>query len=264
MVLQTLTSDRLFTRHGFFSRNGGVSEDQYHSLNASFFVGDRGLNVIKNRKILADYFEVSPERLFFPRQIHGLRVCLIRDYTKWHIAAKYHPRADALVSDSENVAIGVTTADCLPILMVDIENRVIAAVHGGWRSLLGGIIAKTIDAMNYLGASNKNICVAVGPCINVDSYQVGAEILEKLKGRESSFASKINDQTLLDLPRLTHYHLLRAKILDENICLKSACDTFTNRQFFSSRASKSNKEYALSVFSYGCQPSIISLNNNFS
>ena len=259
-MVQVLTSDKLLTRHGFFSRNGGVSKGQYYSLNASFFVGDRASSVVDNRRILADCFGVRLERLFIPRQVHGSRVCLIRDHTVWHRNPKYHPRADALVSDSKNVAIGITTADCVPILLVDDENQVMAAIHGGWRGILGGVVANTIEAMEYMGAYRKNIFAAVGPCINMVSYPVGQEILEKLREDEKKFTARIDSQTLLDLPLLVRHCLVKAKVLRKNICLESARDTFANSSlFFSSRVSRSVENGALSSFSYGCQPSIISL-----
>src|SRR6202012_523293 len=96
------------------------------------------------------------------------------------------PQADALVTATPGLALGILTADCAPVLFADAQARVIGAAHAGWKGALGGVIESTLAAMEKLGASRLHITAAVGPCIAQDSYEVGAEFRDRFTGTDSA------------------------------------------------------------------------------
>ncbi|MFA5041006.1 MAG: peptidoglycan editing factor PgeF [Bdellovibrionales bacterium] len=125
-------------------------------------------------KKMAAYLEVSPEHFLSCRQIHSSKVVSVKDVWNMNNA----PEADALVTNRTGVALGILTADCVPVLFADPERSVIGAAHAGWRGALGGVLESTVEAMEGLGAHKKSIHAALGPCIWQDSYEVGSEFPE--------------------------------------------------------------------------------------
>src|SRR5437899_6391794 len=123
---------------------------------------------------MAEQMGVTPERLLSAHQIHSPDVVVATG--PW-LGDK--PRADALVTSTEGIAIGVTAADCGPILFADAAARVIGAAHAGWKGALTGVLESTIDAMEKLGADRSGIVAAIGPPIRQHSYEVGSEFVER-------------------------------------------------------------------------------------
>ena len=105
------------------------------------------------------------------------------------MAQRTRPRADAIVTRTEGIAIGVTTADCGPILFADPAARVIGAAHAGWKGALTGVLESTIDAMEKLGADRGSMVVAIGPLIRQNSYEVGGEFVERFVDADAGNAS---------------------------------------------------------------------------
>ena len=134
-----LTADSLETlpgiRHGFFSRQGGVSEGAYSSLNCGFGSGDERDRVTANRACAMQRLGAPVERLATAYQVHSDRAAVVE--APWPLDDR--PQVDALVTRTPGLALGVLTADCVPLLLVDQEARVVAAVHAGWRGLAAGI-----------------------------------------------------------------------------------------------------------------------------
>jgi len=160
-------------RHAFFTRAGGVSDGVYESLNGGVGSRDAPDKVAENRARMAASLGVAPERLISAYQIHSPTV-VVADQP-W--SADNRPRADAIVTRTPKLAIGVSTADCGPLLFADAEAGVIGAAHAGWRGAASGVIEATVAAMEQLGAERDRIAVALGPTIRQANYEVGPEFV---------------------------------------------------------------------------------------
>ena len=169
-------------RHGFFTRQGGVSSGVYASLNGGLGSQDSAENVAENRARMAAALEVEPDRLLTAFQVHSPDVAIVE--TPWPTQAR--PRADALVTRMPGLAIGVTTADCGPILLADREARVIGAAHAGWRGALAGVAEATVAAMERLGAERLRIRAVLGPMIRQANYEVGPDLLSRFTDDDSA------------------------------------------------------------------------------
>lgn len=161
-----------FVRHAFFTRAGGVSDGIYGSLNVGFGSADRAENVAENRRRAAAALDRPPEALHTVHQVHGNDVVRVEG-DAWDPTAA--PKADALVTDRPGAALGIMTADCVPVLFADASAGVIGAAHSGWRGTVVGVLPAVVAAMEDLGASRRNIHAAVGPAIAQSSYEVGPE-----------------------------------------------------------------------------------------
>src|SRR6476659_11167547 len=162
-------------RHAFFTREGGVSEGLYQSLNGGLGSNDDPAKVAEIRRRMAEQMGVAPQRLLSAFQIHSPDAVVATGPGQG--AAR--PRADAIVTRTEGLAIGITAADCGPVLLVDPNARVIGAVHAGWKGALTGIVESTVEAMEKLGADRSGIVAAIGPLIRQHSYEVGGEFVER-------------------------------------------------------------------------------------
>ncbi len=165
-------------RHGFFTRQGGVSGGIYASLNCGPGSRDAAENVAQNRARVAELLGAEPHRLLTLHQKHSAEV-VVAD-KPWRTL----PEADAVVTAKPGLAIGILTADCAPVLFCDAEARVIGAAHAGWRGALSGIVEATVEAMETLGASPQRIVAAIGPAISQEAYEVGAEFVDQFLANE--------------------------------------------------------------------------------
>ncbi len=158
-------------RHGFFTRNGGVSEGPFASLNCGLSAGDEPARVAENRARATARLDLPWDALCTPYQCHGTHCIAVT--SPWPHDAR--PKADALVTDRPGLALGVLTADCAPVLLADASARVVGIAHAGWRGALAGVLEAAVGAMAELGAAPANVVAAVGPCIGPNSYEVGPE-----------------------------------------------------------------------------------------
>jgi hypothetical protein len=169
--------------HGFFGRRGGVSNGIFASLNCGPGSGDERANVIENRKRVAD--TLSPNTpLLTLYQIHSGNAVTVT--APWNIGDG--PQADAMVTNVPNLALGILTADCAPVLFADPEAKVIGAAHAGWKGALDGVTDSTIAAMEALGAKRNRIAAAIGPCISQTNYEVGPEFRDRFLESDPAFA----------------------------------------------------------------------------
>ena len=200
-MLQAPSLSRLARiRHAFFTRSGGVSDGVYASLNGGIGSNDAPDKVAENRARMAVTLGVAPDRFLTPYQIHSPDV-VVADGS-W--TQETRPRADAVVTREPNLAIGVSTADCGPLLFADAEAGVVGAAHAGWRGAFTGVIEATLAGMEKLGASRQHITVALGPTIRQPNYEVGPEFLERFRAadmdNERFFApSKREGHAMFDL-----------------------------------------------------------------
>ena len=158
-------------RHAFFTREGGVSQGIYASLNCGLGSKDDPELVRENRRRVLGALELENAPLLTPYQIHSADVAVVEE--AWSDGEA--PRVDALVTGKRGLALGVASADCVPVLFADREAGVIGAAHAGWRGALAGVTDATLEAMAGLGARRDRIIAGIGPAICQRSYEVGAE-----------------------------------------------------------------------------------------
>lgn len=188
-------------RHAFFTREGGVSEGLYASLNVGLGSSDRPENVHENRARVARALGVAPAGLALPFQVHSPDAVVVR--APWGEGER--PRADAVVTDVPGLAMAVTTADCTPVLFADPEAGVVGAAHAGWRGALRGVLESTVAAMEGIGAERQRIVAVIGPTISADAYEVGPEFVARFleeDGRSAPFFGRAEraGHSMFDLP----------------------------------------------------------------
>lgn len=158
-------------RHGFFTREGGVSGGLYASLNCGLGSDDDRTHVLENRSRVSQALGVQSDRMVSPYQIHSDKAVLASE--PWDRGDA--PRADALVTTTPGLAIAIATADCAPVLFADTSGCVVGAAHAGWRGALDGVLEATVDLMVAEGGTRESIVAAVGPAISGRSYEVGED-----------------------------------------------------------------------------------------
>jgi YfiH family protein len=213
----------------------------YASLNGGVGSNDRPENVAENRARMAAILGVSPARLLTAYQIHSPDVVVAEE--PW--TRDTRPRADAIVTRMPRLAIGVSTADCGPLLLADGDARVIGAAHAGWRGALTGVIEATIAAMERLGADRKTMAAALGPTIRQPNYEVGPEFVERFFSADAGnarffAASQKREHALFDLAGYIGARVRRAGIAQfEDLGL---CTYAEPERFFSYRRTTHNGE----------------------
>ena len=227
-------------RHAFFSREGGVSEGVYAGLNGGTGSNDDAARVAENRRRMAEQMGVAPDRLLTLYQVHSPDVVVAT--APWDGGAR--PKADAIVTSTEGLAIGVTAADCGPILLVDPGARVIGAAHAGWKGALTGVLESTVDAMEKLGADRSGIVAAIGPMIRQNSYEVGSEFVERFLEADAEHAmfflpAERDRHAMFDLAGFIRMRLENAGVL---MIDDTGVDTYTDERFYSYRRSVHRKE----------------------
>ncbi len=200
-MLQAASLSRLAgIRHAFFTRSGGVSEGVYASLNGGVGSDDAPEKVKENRARMAAALGVVAGHLLTAYQIHSPDVVVAE--APWPHDAR--PRADAIVTRVPGLALGISTADCAPLLFADAEANVIGAAHAGWRGALAGVIEATVAAMENLGAQRERITAALGPTIRQPNYEVGPEFVTRFNAADAANArffapSERADHAMFDL-----------------------------------------------------------------
>jgi YfiH family protein len=220
-------------RHGFFTREGGVSEGRYASLNCGLGSGDALEAVRENRARAAAALGQPLEQLVTLFQIHSREVIAVEE--PWPQTER--PRADALVTGRPGVVLGVLTADCAPLLFADAEARVVGAAHAGWKGALGGVAEATVEAMELLGADRSRIRAAVGPAIGPESYEVGPEFPAPFLAQDADnaqfFRQGLGDRMLFDLKAYVAHRLAQSGVGE--VVLDEADTLADEGQFFSYR-----------------------------
>jgi YfiH family protein len=240
----TLTSPLLAAipdlRHAFFNRDGGVSKGIYASLNGGVGSDDDPAHVVENRRRMAAAMGVAPSHFLTAYQVHSPDVAVAVE--PWDSASR--PKVDAIVTRTEGLAIGVTTADCGPVLLVDPAARVIGAAHAGWKGALTGVLDSTIAAMERLGADRGHIVAAIGPLIRQSSYEVGAEFVERFKavdpGNQKFFAASARaGHAMFDLAGFILMRLEAAGVAQID---DIGIDTYADPRFYSYRRTVHRQE----------------------
>jgi YfiH family protein len=227
-------------RHAFFTRQGGVSEGLYASLNGGLGSSDDPEKVRENRRRMAEALSVAPEALISVHQVHSPEAVIVEG--PWPAE---RPRADAMVTATPGLALGITTADCGPVLFTDAEARVIGAAHAGWRGAVTGVLESTVEAMERLGARRNKIVAVLGPTISQAAYEVGPDFIARFKqeapGHERFFqAAARPDHAMFDLPGFIGARLEAAGI--GSFTNLGLCTYGDEERFFSYRRTTHRKE----------------------
>lgn len=232
-------------KHGFLTKNGGVSSDIFTSLNCGFGSNDTKENVEKNRKIALKECGLEKHKLLTLNQIHSNNVVVLRETI---LPEHETDGADGMVTDVPGIALGILTADCGPILFSDISGKIVGACHAGWRGAKNGVLEKTVSSMQKLGAKTTDIYAAIGPCIGPDSYEVGPEfydnfIKETLENKKYFKKAKKPGKFLFDLPGYIEGRLKRIGV--DNVSSVKKDTLKDEKNFFSFRRNtlKGIKDY---------------------
>ncbi len=202
--------------HGFFTRKGGCSKHPFNSLNCSFNVDDKELNVKKNLKYVCN--ELKLDKLVGLNQIHSSKIFTIQNTNNTTGPIK----ADGLVTNLKGIGLSILGADCAPILFYEHGSKIIGACHAGWRGTMQGVIEATIKSMENLGAERQNITAVIGPTIHKESYEIKNNLAQKIKEtfiykKNNSILSYLKDDSyLLDLPLFIKEILKKTKIQNVN------------------------------------------------
>ena len=199
-------------RHGFFGRRGGHSTGDFASLNISERVGDKPQFVAANRADILDSLDLATATVAQLTQVHSNSVVTLTDR---HQAAT-RPEADAIVTATPGVLLGIQTADCAPILLADPQAAVIGAAHAGWKGALSGVIGNVVDAMVRLGARPQRIIAAIGPTISLDAYEVGPDFVANLLQQHRDASNRVmtppSGREHFDLPGFVFDQLIEAGV----------------------------------------------------
>ncbi len=237
--------------HGFFTRLGGISIGIYEGLNCGAGSKDDHNNVKFNRDLVAVEMKVTPKELITVHQEHSARVVVVDS------PLEVLTKADAIVTNTSNLSIGVLTADCLPVLFADKKNQVIGVAHAGWKGVLNGILENTVHSMIELGADTKNINAVIGPCISPSIYEVGQDFFDIFTERSASFkyyfSKGVNEKKyFFNLPKFALDRLYSLEILDAE--WTGNCTYHESDKFYSYRRSQH-----LGELDYGRQISTIKI-----
>ena len=234
--------------HGFSSRTGGVSSGIFDSLNLGMNRGDDQDKVIKNWDIFLKACDINTDRFVCGQQVHGNYV---------HIAAMDNARpaygqgklieADGYATNVPGVPLAVFTADCVPVIMADEVNGVVASVHCGWRSTVADIEKSAVDAMVSLGAEVSNIKAATGPSIGKCCFEVGAEVIEAARDLLGELPGELYSDSanegkyMLNLPGVVKCRLMQLGLKDENIEIIDECTMCHPERYWSHRYTKGER-----------------------
>lgn len=223
-------------------RQGGAGTGTYASMNITHYCDDDPQTVAENRRRLCSVLGIPDQRLFLPRQTHGTRRILIdKDFLQSDTTEQNRrlDDADAIITDEPGVCIGVSTADCIPVLVCDPIRRVSAAIHAGWRGTAARIVALTLaDLRDRLGCVPARMHAVIGPGISPEAFEVGDEVYEAFSAADfpmDIIATRRGAKWHIDLPVANFLQLEKAGLRLEHIRMSGIC-TFGNPDlFFSAR-----------------------------
>ncbi len=232
-MLRPIRSDLLDgVSHGFFTREGGVSEGIFAGLNTGLGSSDNPAVVAQNRDLVRGH--LGADALITAWQIHSAEAV--------QVDAAFDgepPRADGLVTDRPGLALGMLTADCTPVLFADREARVVGAAHAGWKGALGGILEAVLVGMEERGADRGRVVAAIGPVISQRAYEVGPEFVEQFMDHDAGtgrfFVGGQGDRAMFDLPGYCLSRLRAADIAEAG--WTGHCTYSDPSRFFSYRRS---------------------------
>ncbi len=230
--------------HFVTTRQGGYSPAPFHTFNLAFHVGDKEENVLKNRTKLAKSLHISTQSFTTSNQIHGTNITIAGSEERGSGAVDNSTAikaSDALITDQENICLLIFIADCVPVLLYDAQKSIIALIHAGWQGTVGLITKKTVYQMqSYWGCKAQDIISAIGPSIGPCCYQVGPEVISRVRKaypKEDHLIRSISDtgKGYFNLWEANRIQLLDCQIPEKNIEVAHLCTQCHSDIFFSSR-----------------------------
>ena len=221
------------------TRHGGCSKGNYAGFNINRYCGDSEDDIRRNRQTLCQMLGISDDRLIMPHQVHLTKVAKV-DEAFLSLSATERQEAlegvDALMTDLKGVCIGVSTADCIPVLLYDEEKQVACAIHAGWRGTVRRIVERAVVAMTEIyGTRPQQLIAQIGPGIHLDSFEVGDEVYDAFfqEGFDMSAISVRKEKWHIDLPECNRLQLIVAGLSPQNIGVSPVCTFLNAADFFS-------------------------------
>jgi len=229
-------------QHFCTTRHGGVSLGNYGTFNISPFSGDIIENQQSNLSLLAAKLQILPQQIIFPYQTHSDKVKIINaDFLQLSESDKtvYLDGVDAIITNLAQVCIGVTTADCVPILIFDKVNKVVAAAHAGWRGTCSRIVENTIQQMIITyGTKPSDVFASIGVSISPEVYNVGEELIEEFENANfpiNEIFIRRENQLFLDLWAANKWLLMQSRIPENQIEIAGICSFTNSNDYYSAR-----------------------------
>lgn len=232
------------------TRHGGYSMGSYGEFNINHYCGDDEDAIARNREALCHLLGIDDDRLLMPHQVHRADVACIDASFFTLTPAERKARLegiDAVMTNLQGVCIGVSTADCIPILLFDQQKQVVAAVHAGWRGTVQRIAEKAVAAMTACyGSQPSDVVAQIGPGISLKSFEVGQEVYDAFAAEgfcmeeisrlmPSSQGNENEEKWHIDLPACNRLQLLEAGLQNEQIHTLPVCTYEQYTDYFSAR-----------------------------
>ena len=237
MIKSKLLNKSNLVNHGFFNKKNGFSKGIYSSLNCGKGSNDNKNNIKKNLNYVKKKINSKINDITLLYQVHSTKFFIINKFPQKKLIG------DALITNIKNLPIGILTADCAPILILDNNKKIIAAVHSGWKGAYKNIVIKVLKKFIKLGSKKKDIVVAIGPTIRQHNYEVGKEFKDKFerKSKKNSIYFKfIQNRIYFDLPKFINNQLISFGIFKIDVIKMDTFDKKNN--FFSARRSLKRNE----------------------
>ena len=223
------------------TRQGGCSEGNYGQFNINRYCGDSPEHIAQNRQALCQLLDIDDRHLLMPHQVHLTEVATI-DADFLHLTADERQQrlegVDAVMTDMSGVCVGVSTADCIPVLLYDAEKHAACAIHAGWRGTVARIVEKAVKAMTATyGTNPSNLVAQIGPGISLDSFEVGDEVYDAFAqaGFNMQSISERREKWHINLPLCNKLQLMAAGVMPEHITVSDICTYKSHDTFFSAR-----------------------------
>ena len=223
-------------RHAFFTRNGGVSTGAYASLSFSVAAGDSASNVAQNLERAGEALGVAGARIYFLSQVHGAVTHLLGDGEELRQSDIIQLEGDALVSKAAQLACGVRSADCVPVLLADRRSGAVGAVHAGWRGAVRGVVSSAVRALRNL-SPDAELIAAIGPHISQAAFEVSDDVAEAIlaASRDRQIVDRSGAKPHVDLRRMLRAELREQGLADAAIDDVWGCTVSEPARFFSFR-----------------------------
>ncbi len=235
------------------TRQGGYSTDNYSAFNINRYCGDSEEAIRQNREALCQLLDINDAHLLMPHQVHLTEIAVVGDDLSIDLEGY-----DALMTNVAGVCIGVSTADCIPVLLYDPRQRAVCAIHAGWRGTVKRITEKAVARMTAVyGTRPEDIVAQIGPGIHIDNFEVGDEVYDafaqegfnmpaisrKYPVKDSSFKKDSSffiphssfHKWHIDLPQCNRLQLVAAGVLPQQIAVSPICTFEQSDTYFSAR-----------------------------
>ena len=214
-------------------RQGGFSKGKYGEFNINRYCGDEEEAISKNRQALCTLLGISDNLLLMPHQVHLTEIAVINEQLDANLEG-----VDALMTNVPGVCIGVSTADCIPVLLYDPAHHAACAIHAGWRGTVQRIVEKAVSKMSTVYGSRPSDLVAqIGPGIHLESFEVGDEVYDAFAqaGFDMESISKKYEKWHIDLPECNRQQLMNQGVPADHIAVSPVCTFVQSDSFFSAR-----------------------------